>query len=500
MLTEHRQRLLQFQTELNLAEYLYASGQPARQDVFSVWAEHSDLFTPARIAELKKLREETSESRETDRAALTRLIAMAIDSNVFLCMRELSREIRQREDQPGITHGTQTLTLSQARFALTREPNPQARQEIHARMRESLRRLHDLREEWIEKLSEAARAHDHPHYLSLCSLTHEQPYEALATQAASLLNATESVFVTTMSDAMPRELGQPLSLTSMADLPYLRRQAALDRYFPGWQFREIYEEIFRGLGLRVWQRTNVTLESCAQPRRAAAAFCAPVEIPTDIRVVRRPLDGVAAWRASLHATGQAQHLAWTSEHLAVEFRLGVDTSVNESWGMLFAGLLHEPRWLSGTMRFYESRAPRQTQGLLNLLAARTDAATHVYETELQGGKLSGAAPARYAELLSDAIRMTVDPAGYLYALRHPFAAAARLRARAFESQLREHMKTKYGHSWWLAPRAGDMLADLWNLGFRHSPEQLSRMIGLGELSFDYLATELLADCGSRVMD
>ena len=36
-----------------------------------------------------------------------------------------------------------------------------------------------------------------------------------------------------------------------------------------------------------------------------------------------------------------------------------------------------------------------------------------------------------------------------------------------------------------------MLTDLWNTGNRYSAERLAAMIGLGELSFDWLAEELM---------
>jgi hypothetical protein len=37
-----------------------------------------------------------------------------------------------------------------------------------------------------------------------------------------------------------------------------------------------------------------------------------------------------------------------------------------------------------------------------------------------------------------------------------------------------------------------MLIDLWNTGLRHSAEGLASLVGLGELSFDWLAEELIA--------
>jgi hypothetical protein len=73
----------------------------------------------------------------------------------------------------------------------------------------------------------------------------------------------------------------------------------------------------------------------------------------------------------------------------------------------------------------------------------------------------------------------------------PFASAHSLRARAFESQLREHLKTKFGLRWWASRKVGETLIDLWNTGQRHSVEELASMIGFGAMDFEWLTAELL---------
>ena len=50
---------------------------------------------------------------------------------------------------------------------------------------------------------------------------------------------------------------------------------------------------------------------------------------------------------------------------------------------------------------------------------------------------------------------------------------------------------------WLAlvdgTQSGDFLIDLWNTGGRYQAEELAKMVDLGELSFDWLAEECLAN-------
>ena len=59
------------------------------------------------------------------------------------------------------------------------------------------------------------------------------------------------------------------------------------------------------------------------------------------------------------------------------------------------------------------------------------------------------------------------------------------------------MKTRFGARWWASLKAGETLIDLWNTGRRHTDEELAAMIGLGELDFDWLASETLESMEGR---
>ena len=81
---------------------------------------------------------------------------------------------------------------------------------------------------------------------------------------------------------------------------------------------------------------------------------------------------------------------------------------------------------------------------------------------------------------------------YLTDVDQGFYAAAYLRAWAFEAGLREHLLTRHGRRWWAQAVAGDELIDLWNTSSRYTVEELARLIGFGEVSFDLLAETLIA--------
>jgi hypothetical protein len=97
----------------------------------------------------------------------------------------------------------------------------------------------------------------------------------------------------------------------------------------------------------------------------------------------------------------------------------------------------------------------------------------------------------YAQLQTEATAFRRSPELYLWDVDDGFYAAAYLRAWVFEIGLREHLRTRYGRRWWASRHAGDELIDLWNTSSRYTVEELAKLIGFGELSYDLLAETLI---------
>jgi hypothetical protein len=202
-------------------------------------------------------------------------------------------------------------------------------------------------------------------------------------------------------------------------------------------------------------------------------------------------NGYTFYRDFLQAAAHTQLYAWTSRESHYEFRVPGDPAVAAAWGSLLGQLLHDAGFLVGAFGFPESNEFRHALAVFSLLHARRAAALLQYETELRAGRLAHNAGARFAELLGDGVRVRYDEAEHLRAVEVPFQAAANLRAWAFAAQMREHLKTRYGARWGDSRKAGEMLIDLWNTGQRYTLEELAALVGLGDLDFDWLVSDLL---------
>ncbi len=489
-LTEYRQRFGDFHTNLNRDYDLFYSGQQAKLETNFLSSEYSDVFSRTTIAALRQELEACS--RADDRAAIKLLLAEASHEHLTARMHPLTEEIRAYEAHASIIWEGETTGFPASSALLKGEPNPAKRHDLAARRTEVSKAIQDLRDERLEKLHAAAQDFGAENYLTFYSELHDIAYEKLAAQLQPFLINTESPYAAALSPLLIREANVTLAEATHADLGYFQRLTRFANFFPAWQLPHAYRETFSGLGIFTYKQPNIVIDDQPRPRKSTQSFHFPIRVPDEIKVVFTLADGARSYASFLHEIGHAQHYAWTSRNLYPEFQFRGDVAVREAFALLFAGLLHDEHWLSDLLKYYESNEFRHVLATQKLLRLRRYAAKLTYEVELHAGKLASTAGARYSELLTDAVRVQYDETEHLRDVEDGLAAAHFLRASAFEAQLREQLKTKFGSRWWTSRKAGDYLIDLWNTGGRYQAEELAKMIDLGELSFDWLAEECLA--------
>ena len=67
---------------------------------------------------------------------------------------------------------------------------------------------------------------------------------------------------------------------------------------------------------------------------------------------------------------------------------------------------------------------------------------------------------RYAELLTDALKLPANPESYLDDIDGSFYVTGYLRSWAFEAQLRDFLRCEFGNDWFARRDAGDLLREL----------------------------------------
>lgn len=491
MLSEYRQRFSDFHTEFHREDYLFRSGRKQSREIARVRGEYSDLFKPSAAAELRAKLEETSEHRETERTGVKRLIAFAAEGALNARAQEVSGEIEDYEANALVDWNGRKISFHASALTLADEPDFALRRDLFARRAGVIEAAQDLRAERLERLREGAGEMGYENRLAMLRELRGLDYERLAERARGVLSKTEGGYATALGRLLAREAGVSIDDATQADLGFLQRVTRFDHFFPRERMLGVYRELFAALGFNSEKQSNLAIDSEPRPGKQSQAFCSPIRVPDEIKLSVNLTGGQANYREFLRAAGRAQLYAWTSRNLYPEFRLGGDRAVVEAWGMLFENLIADERWLMGTFGFVDNMEFRSALATFRLMAMRQCAARLNYEIEFHSGALTGGAGARYAELMTDAARVRFDGTERLRALDDAFYSADFLRASAFESQMREYLKTRFGLRWWASRKAGETLIDLWNTGRRYTVEELASMIGLGALDFDWLASESL---------
>jgi hypothetical protein len=149
--------------------------------------------------------------------------------------------------------------------------------------------------------------------------------------------------------------------------------------------------------------------------------------------------------------------------------------------MLFQGLVSEPAWLNRRLDVPRV-AKLANEGATSLLYfVRRYSAKLLYEIEFFQADDPASMKPRYAELLTEALKIPANPESYLDDIDGSFYVTGYLRSWAFEAQLRDFLRGELGNEWFVRREAGDLLRELWSLGQGPTADELLRDVTGAEI-------------------
>ncbi len=486
MLDESRRDYADFNTACTREYYLFLSGQKTSLQIAPIYERYGDLFTRDSIERLRKEVKETPEHFETQRAGASRLLVFAVEQFLENSVMLLTKAINEHEASATIRWKNSEITFQDAAAELVTERDRSSRQEIYARRAAVIEASNDLRLERLIKLHDGARSLGTTNYVGLFEDLRRLDYLGLARDAEAELIQTEAPYLAGLDEALVREVGSRLRQPERHDAIYLLHLTRYDDRFPAGKLLKVYAATMAGLGIRVASQVNILIDGEPRPRKTCRAFCMPISVPDDIRLVVRPVGGQSDYQSLFHDIGHAQHYSWASASLPPEFKYTGDYALTETYAFLFNHLISDRSWLAEFLGLNDSREFVRAVILARLVTVRRYVAKLAYEYQLHlGGDLSGSA-ALYAKLQTEATKFKTEKTEFLFDLDDSFYSASYLRAWALEVALREHLKTRFGTRWWASPRAGDFLKQMWETGDRHTADEMASQVGVGPTSFELL--------------
>ena len=499
--SDYRRDFAAFNSALELAHYRHRAGFEPKLQTEPIYERYADLFTRDAIQDLERARSATPVDQETERAGLNALLGTARIGFLDTHAKELTDEYALCQSSAQVEWEGERISFNSVPKIIANEPVATRRRELTARWVDAINDCNDLRAARFESLHESARALGFDSYSALYAEVMNTDYEALAAQADRFLARTEAPYQSALARAAARDLpGRAFDQLEYSDYSFFHRMSRLDPFFPAGNALPTYSAAMSQLGIRIEQQKNIHIDAELRPTKNPRAACFRIDAPDDVRLLLAPVGGVYDYTVLFHEAGHAQHFGWSSREMVErypEFMHAPDHATTEGYAFLLNYLFLDPLWLSEYLRGVSMERVRDILSSIALLAlhnARRYCAKLRYELMLHDGRAvrSEQLAHAYAQLQTEATHFRRSPALYLWDVDDGFYAAAYLRAWTFEVGLRELMRTRYGRRWWASRRAGDELIDLWNTSSRYTVEELAKLIGFGELSFELLADSFIA--------
>jgi hypothetical protein len=475
----YRQRLEDMTAEALEEYYLHSAGHKPTYEIAAVYDRYADLSTLEQARALGA----GDAPRELHR--------FACEAYVGNGLKHLSERVANAETSLTVPAGDEAVPYREVGPRLLNEPDRDRRLRLHrARCAVTAAQLNPLYVEMDGRRRELTADLGSESVLALYERFGFAP-RRLHGATSAFLDATRDLYRGEMDALLRDRVGVGLDAAAVPDIARLWRAPQFDDLFAADRALPALRATLAGLGIDLDAQANVELDIEVRPGKRPRAFCAPIRVPGRVVLVILPQGGQDDYRALFHEAGHTEHFAHARADLPAEQRLLGDNAVTEGFAFLFEHLLGDPEWLGRRLGAGAAAAGAYARfcALQKLYLVRRYAAKLAYELELHGDAPPAGLPDRYAELLSQATGVPSPPTDYLEDVDDGFYCTCYLRAWAFEAQLREHLRAGHGPAWFEAPRAGEVLHELWSLGQSRPAEELLRGVTGAELDFGVLAGE-----------
>jgi hypothetical protein len=480
-LDAYREQADRFIAELDEEFYLHYAGLKETFDLAPIYERHANLTALDQVKSIGLAVNGGDRLRE--------LWRFACEGYFGDLTRDHAEKLAELESELQVTVDGEEIPYRMVRPALANEPDRDKRRELDERANDILdEHMNPLHLDAAQVVQRGAVDLGFANYLELYrKALPSTALDELAEQCRVFLDSTERLYETSADKLFRDRVGVSLAEAERWDVPRLFRAPEWDPMFPGNRMVPALESTLADLGIDLKSQENVTLDLDERPNKSPRAFCAPIEVPDRVVLVIQPIGGPDDWRALFHEGGHTEHFAHTSRDLSMEEKRLGDNAVTEGWAMLLQHLTDEPEWLTRKLHFARP-ADYAIEGATGLLYfVRRYAAKLLYELEFHATDDVTMMRGRYAELLSDALKIDVTQANYLADIDSGFYVSSYLRSWAFEAQLRAFLKKRFGSKWFTSDKAGSLLRELWGEGQRMRAEEMLKEVTGSTLEMEAVA-------------
>lgn len=464
---------------LERAQYRALAGLTETPGLSAVYDRHAFLFEPETFRSVAP----PGAPPDPRRAYLREFLAEGIEGHRT---RDLRDDFLAAEATSTISLGGETIRYRRAPVLIRREADRGRRAALDAaRLAVLSGTLNPLLQEMIERCHAVAQELLGVSYDAYCETLAGVDFDALEREVETLLDETRDAHADLLAHYSRRILsGVRADDLQNHDLAHLLYGAEFHALFQPERMIERVTGAVEAMGLDLTAGGRVELDLDERPAKAPRAFCAPIRVPEEIKLVLQLYGGYDDYTTLLHELGHALHFAHVDPGQPMEFRRLGDNGVTEGYAMTFDHLMQTPEFLRRVIGIDDPEDFLRFIGFRDLVLLRRYGAKFLYERSLHR---SGPAPGRaaeYVERLSEATGANTPATLYLDDVDPHFYVIRYLRAWMLAGALHVALRERFDADWFLNPGSGPFLQDLWSLGQALPAEDLAReRLGFERLTF-----------------
>lgn len=477
-----------FQSELTEEFYLNYAGLKDSMSTESIYSRYAHLFSEDSISAISSALEEREGSEDV--RWLRYLKAFAIIGHMDNSVRHLTDRATTFEAQTVIQFEGEGIPYRSMAVKIRNEPTHDRRSMLFDAKLIETEKLNETLLERLTALHDLSATLGFKNYRDLCSTLKGIDYMALEERMEEVLQRTGRLYEDSIDELLHMRVGMSLEEAWSYDVPYAFKGEDYDTSFPKWKLVETFSSTLRSMGLMPEKYANIQIDMEERPNKTPRAFCSPVKVPEDIRLVLMPVGGWRDFETLLHEGGHAWHFGNTDPKLPAEYRYLGDNSVTEAFAFLFGYLSSNKLWLEKVLGMTDTQEYTRFSLINKLMFLRRYSAKLTYELKLHNSRASPEFSSIYRICLQRALKFRHSEKHYLEDLDDGFYCAEYLRAWILEGQIKEALTDEFGEDWFLNGKAGERLRELWSYGQKYNADELAKTIGFVDLDPEPMLREI----------
>lgn len=475
-----------FCSSINKEWYLNWAGLKDELNISATYKKYEHLFNKELILEIKERRKQASGE---DERKLRYLQAFFLEYYLDMKVKELTDKAETMQSKGTIKFDGEEIPFRLALIKMINEPNRKKRQKLFHARNNFIDKINVPLLERMQRLHNVSKEFEYENYTTLFSDIKGIDFQALENTMQDFINRTESIYITRMNEELQEKIGVPLEEAEKHDVRFFFRAKEFDKYFKKENTVKTLKKALENMGICLDEQRNIYIDLEERAKKSPRAFCGPIRIPEDIKLVILPQGGHDDYAALFHEAGHAEHFAWVNPKLSVEYKWLGDNSVTESFAFLFEYLLTDKNWLEQNIKIDIAEEYLRLAALYKLLALRSYGAKIRYEIHLHSNNLEGM-DEFYKKTCENVLKYRHPANHFLIVVDDGFYCAQYLQAWIFEAQLRDFLRKEYGDEWFNSHEAGRFLMQTWANGQKYNVYELARMLGYSGLSIQPLIASI----------